>query len=161
VLVDILGSSAVAEFYDGVASDYHLIYADRWEQSLRHQGRALDALIRSSLPETHDVLDCACGIGAQAIGLALLGYRVTATDISERSLQRARDTAARLSTPVTVLPADFRDLRGISGDFDVVICCDTSWFACTSGIRPTARCTPCDSRSAGSTPRRRASINRS
>jgi glycine/sarcosine N-methyltransferase len=83
VLVDIPGSSAIAEFYDGLASDDHLVYADRWEQSLRHQGCALDALIRSSLPEARDVLDCACGIGTQAIGLALLGYRVAGTDISE------------------------------------------------------------------------------
>jgi glycine/sarcosine N-methyltransferase len=126
VLVDIPGSSAVAEFYDGLASDYHLIYADRWEQALRSQGRALDALIRTSLPEAHDVLDCACGIGTQAIGLAMLGYRVTGTDISERSLQRARDAAAHLSTPITILPADFRDLRGISGEFDVVISCDNA-----------------------------------
>jgi glycine/sarcosine N-methyltransferase len=126
VLVDVFGSSAVVEFYDGLASDYHLIYADRWEQSLRHQGRAIDALIRSSLPEARDVLDCSCGIGTQAIGLALLGYRVTGTDISERSLQRARDTATELGTPLTVLPADFRDLRGVSGEFDVVICCDNA-----------------------------------
>ena len=124
--VDIPGSSAIAEFYDGLASDYHLIYADRWEQSLRHQGGALDALIRSSLPEARDVLDCACGIGTQAIGLALLGYRVTGTDISERSLQRARDTAAQLGTPLTVLPADFRDLRGVPGEFDVVTACDNA-----------------------------------
>jgi glycine/sarcosine N-methyltransferase len=126
VHVDIPGSSAIAEFYDGLASDYHLIYADRWEQSLRHQGGALDALTRSSLPEARDVLDCACGIGTQAIGLALLGYRVTGTDISERSLQRARDTAAQLGTPLTVLPADFRDLRGVPGEFDVVTACDNA-----------------------------------
>jgi glycine/sarcosine N-methyltransferase len=58
VHVDIPGSSAIAEFYDGLASDYHLIYADRWEQSLRHQGGALDALIRSSLPEARDCTPC-------------------------------------------------------------------------------------------------------
>jgi glycine/sarcosine N-methyltransferase len=83
-------------------------------------------LIRTSLPEARDVLDCARGIGTQAIGLAMLGYRVTGTDISERSLQRARDAAAQLSTPITILPADFRDLRAISGEFDVVSSCDNA-----------------------------------
>ena len=83
-------------------------------------------MIRSSLPVARDVLDCSCGVGTQAIGLALLGYRVTGTDISERSLQRAADTAARLGAPLIVEPADFRDLRAVGGEFDVVISCDNA-----------------------------------
>lgn len=69
---------SVARFYDELADDYHLIYAD-WDASIRRQGAALDALIGQ---DRADVLDCACGIGTQAIGLALRGHRVTGTDLT-------------------------------------------------------------------------------
>ncbi|MEU2630611.1 class I SAM-dependent methyltransferase, partial [Kitasatospora sp. NPDC007106] len=66
----------VAGFYDGLAAGYHLIYAD-WEAGIRRQGAALDALLTDRLGSgPADVLDCACGIGTQAIGLALRGHRV-------------------------------------------------------------------------------------
>lgn len=41
------------------------------------------------------ILDCACGIGTQAIGLAALGYHMTASDISEGELAEARERAAK------------------------------------------------------------------
>ena len=47
---------------------------------------ALDALIGQDRAE---VLDCSCGIGTQAIGLALRGHRVTGTDLSFRAAARA------------------------------------------------------------------------
>jgi glycine/sarcosine N-methyltransferase len=119
-------ASSVVEFYDRLAADYHLVYADRWQEALERQGRALDHIIRSRLPCARDVLDCSCGIGTQAIGLSLLGYRVTGSDISERSLQRAAATARRLHTPLTVLAADLRDLSGVAGEFGVVISCDNA-----------------------------------
>jgi glycine/sarcosine N-methyltransferase len=118
--------SSVVDFYDGLAANYHLIYADHWRQSLIRQGQALQHIIRSRFPDARDVLDCSCGIGTQAIGLALLGYRVTGTDISQRSLQRAADEAAQLGACVRLAAADFRDLSKITGDFDVVISCDNA-----------------------------------
>jgi glycine/sarcosine N-methyltransferase len=119
-------ATSVVEFYDGLAADYHLIYADHWEESLRHQGRVLDQIIRSVLPGKRDVLDCSCGVGTQAIGLSLLGHRVTGSDISSRSLQRAADTAAQFGVPLAVTTADFRDLSEIPGEFDVAISCDNA-----------------------------------
>ena len=68
---------SVVGFYDGLAADYHLIYRD-WEEAVERQGRVLDGLIREALGEgPREVLDCACGIGTQAIGLAMRGHRVT------------------------------------------------------------------------------------
>ena len=61
----------MAHFYDELAGDYPLIYADR-DASVRRQGDALDALIGQ---DGVTVLDCSCGIGTQAIGLALRGHR--------------------------------------------------------------------------------------
>lgn len=119
-------ASSVREFYDGLAAEYHLVYGDRWDDAVQRQGAALDRLIRDLHPEAADVLDCACGIGTQAIGLAGHGYRVLGTDISERSLDRARVEAARLGAGVSFAIADFRDLAAVSGTFDVVISCDNA-----------------------------------
>ena len=79
-------------FYDELAPDYDALHAD-WPSSVRRQGEVLDALIRSELGDVPQrVLDCACGIGTQAIGLALRGHDVLATDLSPgvRRAGRAR-----------------------------------------------------------------------
>ena len=42
------------------------------------------------LPPNARVLDVACGIGTQAIGLARRGFAVTASDVSAGAVRRAR-----------------------------------------------------------------------
>jgi SAM-dependent methyltransferase len=116
----------VRDFYDGLAAEYHLVYGDRWDDAVAHQGEVLDGLIRETLGGSANVLDCSCGIGTQAIGLALRGHRVHGTDISERSLERARVEAARLGADVSLAVADFRDLASVDGTFDVVLSCDNA-----------------------------------
>lgn len=113
------------DFYDQLAADYHLVYWD-WEAAIERQADALDQLIRSACPQAKEILDCSCGIGTQAIGLALRGYRVHGTDISERSLDRARKEAERLGAKVSFGVCDFRDLSSVDGLFDVVISCDNA-----------------------------------
>ncbi|WP_329373469.1 class I SAM-dependent methyltransferase [Streptomyces sp. NBC_00669] len=113
---------SVARFYDELADDYHLIYSD-WDASIRRQGAALDALIGRA---GADVLDCACGIGTQAIGLALRGHRVTGTDISPRAAARAAREAARRSLRLRTAAADMRHLPFADGRFDAVVCADNS-----------------------------------
>ena len=115
----------VRDFYDWFASDYHLVYED-WNAAVERQGAALDRLIRAIHKNPVDVLDCSCGIGTQAIGLARLGYRVQGTDISERSLERARLEAARRGVDISFAVCDFRDLKSVEGVFDVVISCDNA-----------------------------------
>lgn len=86
----------VVDFYDGFAADYHLVYGDDWESAVERHGEALARLIRGLRPEALDVLDCSCGIGTQAIGLARRGYRVHGTDLSPRRRARpGRGGAAR------------------------------------------------------------------
>ena len=117
---------SVIDFYDGLAADYHLVYADRWDEAVESQGAALDRVIRAARPDARDVLDCSCGIGTQAIGLARRGYRVHGTDLSERSIARARVEAARLGAEVSLGVADFRDLGSVPGEFDVVLSGDNA-----------------------------------
>jgi glycine/sarcosine N-methyltransferase len=116
---------SVADFYNALASDYDLVWDGRWEEAVVQQGKALDQLIVSSLGAgKFQVLDCSCGIGTQAIGLAMCGHRVHGTDISERAIERARLEANRLGVDVTFDLADFTDLQTIVGRYDVVISCD-------------------------------------
>jgi SAM-dependent methyltransferase len=117
---------SVTDFYDGLAPDYHLVYADRWDEAIAYQAEGLDAIIRNAHPRARDILDCSCGIGTQAIGLAKRGYRVHGTDISARSIERARAEATRHGANLTLAVADFRDLSSVQGDYDVVLSADNS-----------------------------------
>ncbi len=114
-------------FYEQLANDYHLIYID-WEQSIQRHAAALDRVIRFHLPgDGLTVLDCAAGIGTQAIGLAQRGYRVHATDLSPAAVARAAQEAERRGVPLTTGVADFRTLAGqVPGEFDVVLACDNA-----------------------------------
>ncbi|MEV5975066.1 class I SAM-dependent methyltransferase [Streptomyces sp. NPDC051921] len=117
-----MSERSVAHFYDELADDYHVIYAD-WDASVRRQGEALDALIGQ---DRAVVLDCSCGIGTQAIGLALRGHRVTGTDLSPRAAARAGREAARRGVSLGTAAADMRRLPFPDGRFDTVICADNS-----------------------------------
>lgn len=114
-------------FYESLASDYRLIYED-WDRSVSRQGEVLDRLIRSILSRGPlSLLDCSCGIGTQAIGLAKRGYRVRATDLSPRSIVQARKEAKRLKAKLTFGVADLRELgRQVPGRFDAVLSCDNA-----------------------------------
>ncbi|MFJ6997950.1 class I SAM-dependent methyltransferase [Streptomyces sp. NPDC003090] len=113
-------------FYDDLAADYDLLYAD-WDASVARQGTALDDRVTRALgPGTYDVLDCACGIGTQALGLAALGHRVTGTDLSPVAAARAAREAAARGVPLAVAAADMRALPLRDGAFDVAVCADNS-----------------------------------
>ncbi|MFF5442083.1 class I SAM-dependent methyltransferase [Streptomyces achromogenes] len=114
--------TSVARFYDELADDYHLIYAD-WDASIRRQGDALDALIGQ---DRAAVLDCSCGVGTQAIGLALRGHHVTGTDLSPRAAARAAREAAHRNLSLRTAAADMRRLPFADGRFDTVVCADNS-----------------------------------
>ena len=116
---------SASDFYDQLAPDYHLVHQD-WEAVIERQADALDRLIRSARPQANDILDCSCGIGTQAIGLARRGYRVHGTDISEGSIVRARKEAERLGANLSFGVCDFRDLSSVDGLFDVVMSCDNA-----------------------------------
>ncbi|GAA4924111.1 class I SAM-dependent methyltransferase [Streptomyces coeruleoprunus] len=113
-------------FYDDLAADYDLMYAD-WDTSVVRQGVALDDRITRALgPGGHDVLDCACGIGTQALGLAARGHRVTGTDLSPVAAARAAREAAARGLRLAAGAADMRALPLRDASFDVVVCADNS-----------------------------------
>jgi glycine/sarcosine N-methyltransferase len=120
-------SESVPRFYDQLAVEYDLIYAD-WRKSVQWQGDILNRLIQKELDKaTPSVLDCTCGIGTQAIGLAQLGYTVQGTDISHESIERAKREADSFGVSIDFNVANLLTLESqIDGLFDVVISFDNS-----------------------------------
>jgi SAM-dependent methyltransferase len=117
---------SVTAFYDGLADEYHLLFAD-WDASVRRQGGILERLISEQTGAgPKQVLDCSCGIGTQAIGLALHGYRVHGTDISPAAVGRAQREADRFGVTLTTGVADLRALDAVPGMYDVVLSCDNA-----------------------------------
>ena len=114
-------------FYDGIAQQYEKFYLD-WDAASRAEGVFLRSLFRGSgFDESARVLDCACGIGTQAIGLAALGFRVTGSDISAGELAEAKRRAAARNVEIPLFRADFRALEAVfSKPFDIVIAMDNA-----------------------------------
>ena len=76
-------------FYNHLAAQYDKLFLD-WQASTREQAVILDKLFADNgFDKAAQILDCACGIGTQAVGLAKLGYTVTASDISVAEIAEA------------------------------------------------------------------------
>ena len=119
--------SITQTFYDNMASQYDKLFLD-WHATTREQAALLDKLLRDrGCGPASRVLDCACGIGTQAIGLAALGYPVTASDISDGELAEAKKRAEKDHVDIRFEHADFRALSGtFSERFDIIICMDNA-----------------------------------
>ena len=119
--------SVTQTFYDDLAPSYDKLFLD-WQAATREQAEILDQLFRSCGFDTgSDVLDCACGIGTQSIGLAALGYAVTASDLSEGALAEAKVRAEENGVSISFARADFCALEEVfARKFDIVICMDNA-----------------------------------
>jgi SAM-dependent methyltransferase len=99
-----------------------------WKESILRQAGVLDGVIHEFFgqPVQH-ILDAACGIGTQSLGLAQLGYTVTASDISAAKITRAQAEAVKRHLLVEFGVADMRGLCEVYPQpFDVVIACDNA-----------------------------------
>jgi len=116
-----------AEFYDQLASFYHLLYGD-WEAAIAAQGQALGGLLREhGVAPGMKVLDAACGIGTQALGLLQQGYIVRATDVSPGAVARLREELSSRRLDAVAEVDDLRSLeRTATVSQDAVIACDNS-----------------------------------
>jgi SAM-dependent methyltransferase len=117
----------IVGFYDALAPYYHLIFED-WDKSIERQ-----AMIIGSLLEAHcgagprKILDCACGIGTQAIGLARHGHQVVGSDLSLAAVERAKREAAVRGLNISFFVSDMTSLAEIEErDFEVVLALDNA-----------------------------------
>ena len=114
-------------FYDQMANQYDKFYLD-WNQTVHEEAAFLKSIFEANgFGLTSKILDCACGIGTQAIGLAALGYSVIASDISEGELREAEKRATTHHVTVDFRQADFRKLSAAFPEpFDLIICMDNA-----------------------------------
>ena len=69
--------------YDELAAYYHLIF-ENWDASIARQAGVLGPPIETACGKNPArILDAACGIGTQAVGLARRGHTVTGSDLSQ------------------------------------------------------------------------------
>lgn len=119
--------SITQSFYDNLASQYDKLFLD-WYATTQEQAVILDRIfVNNGYDKSVHILDCACGIGTQAIGLATLGYHITASDISEGALTQARERAERNHLQISFTNADFCALSKVFAEqFDIVIAMDNA-----------------------------------
>ena len=118
-VVVVTGYGALAEVYEWLISEARLTPAEF--------AAAFDDVIRL-LPSNARVLDCSCGIGQLAVGLAGLGMRVVATDASAAMVRRTEELAEELGASLRTVRADWHELTDHFDDasFDMVFCVGNS-----------------------------------
>jgi glycine/sarcosine N-methyltransferase len=117
----------ILSFYEPLADHYHLIFDD-WNKTIERQARILNPLLEAQMHgHPLKILDCACGIGTQALGLASLGHQVTASDLSQAEVNRAKHEAERLGLNISFHTSDMTSMAEITDrDFDVVVALDNA-----------------------------------
>jgi SAM-dependent methyltransferase len=112
--------------YDALASVYEWLLPD---ELVEPEG-AVEAFapVVAELPAGARVLDCAAGTGQLAVGLALRGFDVTATDASGGMVARARTLAAARGAELRIERCAWEELpdRPWAGAFDAVFCVGNS-----------------------------------
>ena len=117
----------IQTFYDDMAAQYDQLFLD-WHTTTEEQAAILNKIFsENGFDKTAQILDCACGIGTQAIGLASIGYSVTASDISDGELAEAAARAGQYGLKIRFEHADFCALSDVfPGQFDIVIAMDNA-----------------------------------
>jgi len=119
--------TATDTFYDDLADDYHLLFKD-WNQSIDKQAAILGPLLEQHTSRVAPyVLDCACGIGTQTLGLATRGHYLVASDLSRSAISRAKKESDLRGLKIQFYAADMRNLGPVQQhDFDVVLAADNA-----------------------------------
>lgn len=109
--------------YDTIAAVYDFLVPD---ELLTAEGSA--GAFASHVEAGARVLDCACGTGTLAVGLALRGCKVVATDASPAMVQRTARLARSRGVDVGAAVCRWEELpgRGWAEAFDVVLCVGNS-----------------------------------
>jgi SAM-dependent methyltransferase len=121
------------DFYGDLGHDYEWLFPD---ETVGRQGAfgatspgsqaLLDAAVKTLRPGD-PVLDCACGIGSDAMALARKGLVVTATDGSEAMVAETRRRSEQYGIALIVSRSRWQDLpKRVPGPFELVLCLGNS-----------------------------------
>ena len=118
---------SVEPFYDDLAESYHLMF-ENWDHSIARQAAILGPILEQYTGKVSaHVLDCACGIGTQTLGLAQRGHILVGSDLSESAIARARNEAGMRALDIAFYVADMRNLSVIPQSvFDAVLIADNA-----------------------------------
>jgi SAM-dependent methyltransferase len=118
-VVVVRGYDALAEVYEWLISDAKLAPAEF--------AASFDDVL-SLLPSNAHVLDCSCGTGQLAVGLAGRGIQVAAADASEAMVRRTAELAEEFGASVRTVRAEWQELPDHFDDdtFDMVFCVGNS-----------------------------------
>jgi glycine/sarcosine N-methyltransferase len=114
--------------YDEFAAYYDQIF-ESWEATILRQATVLGGILQHECGDRRPVrvLDSACGIGTQSLGLAMKGFEVEGCDISCGAVQRARSEASKRGLSIRFSIANMLELAAVErSSFDAVICIDNS-----------------------------------
>ncbi len=109
--------------YDAFSEDYDRFV--NWKARLEFEM----PFFRTLFSEHHvrRILDTACGTGHHALAFAREGYEVTATDLSEPMIERARENALTAGLTVQFYTLGFGELAGTLRDpYDALTCLGNS-----------------------------------
>lgn len=121
----IFDNKEVADQYTKLSHHYDDWFSVQWPEPVHIQGQAIDKICKAHhLPASARVLDLTCGIGTQSIGMALLGHQVTALDISEGQLEKAKFEADKIKPDLPIdwvlgdatVPEEY-----VSGSYDLIM----------------------------------------
>jgi glycine/sarcosine N-methyltransferase len=117
----------VEAFYDDLAESYHLMF-ENWDHSIARQAAILGPILEQySGKVSAYVLDCACGIGTQTLGLAQRGHILVGSDLSKSAIARATNEARMRDLDIKFHVADMRNLSAIAENgFDAVLVADNA-----------------------------------
>ncbi|HTN23351.1 MAG TPA: class I SAM-dependent methyltransferase [Solirubrobacteraceae bacterium] len=116
--------------YDALAEVYDWLVP---EALLTPQGSAAAlAVVTDALAPGARILDCACGTGPVAVGLALAGFDVVATDASPAMVARTRRLAAEHGAQLQPAVRTWEE-GGWDGAFDAVLCVGNSLVHAAGG----------------------------
>ena len=117
----------IESLYDDLAPYYHLIFQD-WDRSIASQAKVLGPILENATGMAAPyVLDCACGIGTQVLGLTQRGYRVVGSDLSRSAIERANNEARLRQLSIDFHVADMTELSSLEETgFDAALAADNA-----------------------------------
>jgi len=110
--------------FEDICEDFDKLFDDI-DKLYDLEAQSLNAILEKRKIKT--ILDCACGTGIQTIGLARLGYKLFASDISPKMVLSTRKKALKENLDVRTKVSDFTNLKEWKDiKFDAVINCGNS-----------------------------------